>query len=135
MVSGKFAISLHILTLLSKHSHEYLSSDQIAVSLNMNPVLIRKEIANLKRYDIVESREGKNGGTKLCKSPEGITLEEIFQITFQSVSLGYSRNEPNPRCPVGRKINKNLSSLYEDINHKVSRQLRNVSLLNFADTF
>ncbi|NMH29302.1 RrF2 family transcriptional regulator [Flavobacterium silvaticum] len=135
MISGKFAISLHILTLLSRHSHEYLSSDHIAESLNMNPVLVRKEIANLKRFDIVESREGKNGGTRLCKPADGITLDEIFRMTFQSVSLGFSRNKPNPRCPIGRKINNNLTSLYSDINHKVTRQLSGVSLLNFADTF
>lgn len=60
MISGKFAITLHILTLLSKNPEEYVSSEQIAESLNMNPVLVRKEIANLKQNGVVESREGKN---------------------------------------------------------------------------
>lgn len=135
MISGKFAISLHILTLLSKRSDEFLSSEQIAESLNMNPVLVRKQISILKQYGVVESREGKNGGSRLSKAPEGITLDEIFRMSFESISLGYSKNKPNPRCPVGRKINKNLSSLYDDLNHKVTRQLQDVSLLNFADTF
>lgn len=135
MISGKFAITLHILTLLSKNPEEYVSSEQIAESLNMNPVLVRKEIANLKQNGVVESREGKNGGSRLCRPADAITLEEVFNITFQTVSLGFSRNKPNPKCPVGKKINRTLTSLYSDLNNKVTRQLRGVSLLNFAETF
>jgi DNA-binding IscR family transcriptional regulator len=62
MISGKFAITIHILTLLSKFPEEYLSSEFIAESMNLHPVLVRKEIANLKKNNIVESKEGKNGG-------------------------------------------------------------------------
>ena len=135
MISGKFAITLHILTLLSKTPDEFLSSDYIAGSLNMNAVLVRKEIANLKKNNIVESKEGKSGGTRLLKPAAEITLDDIFKMTFESVTLGYSKNDPNPNCPVGKQINQNLDNLYDDINNKISKQLSEISLLNFADTF
>lgn len=135
MISGKFAITLHILTLLSKHPEEYLSSEFISASLNMNPVLVRKEIANLKRNGIVESKEGKNGGTRLLKESSDITLNDVFKMTFDQVTLGYSKNAPNQSCPVGKQINQKLGNLYEDMNLKISKQLRDISLLNFADTF
>ena len=135
MISGKFAITLHILTLLSKFPEEYLSSEFIAGSLNMNPVLVRKEIANLKKNNIVESKEGKNGGTKLLKSTSEITLEAVFKMTFETASLGFSKNEPNPDCPVGKQINKNLENLYETINEKISSQLSSISLEEFSNQF
>lgn len=135
MISGKFAITLHILTLLSKHPEEYLSSEFISASLNMNPVLVRKEIANLKRYGIVESKEGKNGGTRLLKPSSDITLNDVFKMTFEQVTLGYSKNAPSQKCPVGKQINQKLGNLYEDMNLKISKQLRDISLLNFSDTF
>ena len=135
MISGKFAITLHILTLLSKTPEEFLSSDYIAGSLNMNAVLVRKEIANLKKNNIVESKEGKSGGTRLLKPAAEITLDDIFKMTFESVTLGYSKNDPNPNCPVGKQINQHLDNLYDDINNKISKQLSEISLLNFADTF
>lgn len=135
MISGKFAITLHILTLLSKHPDEYLSSEFISASLNMNPVLVRKEIANLKRNHIVESKEGKNGGTRLLKQASEVTLDDVFKMTFEHVTLGYSKNMPNQTCPVGKQINQKLGNLYEDINLKISKQLKDISLLNFADTF
>lgn len=135
MISGKFAITTHILTLLSKFPDEYLSSEFIAGSMNLHPVLVRKEIANLKKNNIVESKEGKNGGTKLLKPASNISLEDIFKMTFETVTLGYSKNTPNPNCPVGKKINENLENLYDDINDKISLQLKGISLEDFSNKF
>lgn len=135
MISGKFAITLHILTLLSKFPDEYLSSEFLAGSMNLHPVLIRKEIANLKKHNIVESKEGKNGGTRLLQSPEKISLDDIFKLTFERVTLGYSKNDPNPDCPVGKNINKKLDELYIDINEKISKELAGISLTEFSDKF
>lgn len=135
MISGKFAITLHILTLLTKHPDAFLSSEFISASLKMNSVLVRKEIANLKKNGVVESKEGKNGGTRLLKSASDITLNDIFKMTFETVTLGYSKNQPNENCLVGKQINEKLGNLYEDINLTISKQLKDISLLNFADTF
>ena len=135
MISGKFAISIHILTLLAKFPDEYLSSEFIASSINLNPVLVRKEIANLKKNQIVMSKEGKNGGTKLNISPSKVTLKQIFESTFEEISLGFSKNEPNPKCPVGKEINQNLSMLYTALNDSVMKQLEATTLEEFANKF
>jgi len=135
MISGKFAISIHILTLLAKFPDDYLSSEFIASSINLNPVLVRKEIANLKKNQIVMSKEGKNGGTKLNILPSKVTLKQIFESTFEEISLGFSKNEPNPKCPVGKEINKNLSTLYTALNDSVMKQLEATTLEEFANKF
>ncbi|WP_163400466.1 RrF2 family transcriptional regulator [Flavobacterium fluviatile] len=135
MLSGKFAISVHILTLLTKFPNDYLSSEFIAGSINLNPVLVRKEIANLKAHNIVESKEGKNGGAKLSKAAANITLKEIFEMTFENIGLGYAKNQPNPDCPVGKKINQNLDDLYKEMNQKICSQLEGISLEDFSAQF
>ncbi len=135
MISGKFAITIHILTLMAKFPDEFLSSDFIAGSLNVNPVLVRKEIANLKKNNIVESREGKNGGARLAKPADTITLDDIFKVTLEKATLGFSKNTPNPLCPVGKNINTGLSQLYSGINHTISKQLAGQSLADFASQF
>lgn len=135
MLSGKFAITIHILTLLTKFPNDFLSSEFIAGSMNLNPVLVRKEIANLKAHHIVESKEGKNGGTKLSKTAANITLKEIFEMTFDNINLGYAKNQPNPDCPVGKKINQNLAELYTKMNQKISLQLNDITLEDFSNQF
>ncbi|MEC4003942.1 Rrf2 family transcriptional regulator [Flavobacterium sp. SUN052] len=135
MISGKFAITLHILTLLSKYPDDYLSSEFIAGSVNLNPVLVRKEIANLKKNNIVESKEGKNGGTKLSKSTSKISLNDIFKLTFDEMTLGFGKNEPNPKCPVGKEINSNLEELYKKVNTSISNELSAITLEDFSNKF
>jgi DNA-binding IscR family transcriptional regulator len=103
--------------------------------MNLNPVLVRKEIANLKAHHIVESKEGKNGGTKLSKAASNISLKEIFEMTFENIGLGYAKNQPNPDCPVGKKINENLDALYAEMNQKVCEQLEGISLEDFSTQF
>jgi len=132
MISGKFAITLHIVTLLTKFPEEYLSSEFIACSLNTNAVLVRKEIANLKKHNFVISKEGKSGGAMLAKPATAITLDDIFKITHDTFSLGYCKNEPNAACPVGKDINTRLETLYADITGTVCNTLKDITIQEFA---
>lgn len=135
MISGKFAITVHILTLMARHPDEFLSSEFISGSMNINPVLVRKEIGNLKKNNIVESREGKFGGTRLARPAAEITLEDIYNLTFECVSLGYAKNDPNPDCCIGKKINQNLDGLYQDINQKICGHMKAITLAGFSEQF
>lgn len=112
-----------------------MASEYIAGSLNIHPVLVRKEIANLKKHNLVESKEGKNGGTKLIKPASLISMEEVFQVTLEKLSFGFSKNDPNPDCPVGKQINVNLTALYDDINMTIINRLKAISLEEFSEKF
>ena len=103
--------------------------------MNINPVLVRKEISNLKKHHLVESREGKFGGSRLARKACDISLGDIFKITFEQVSLGYCKNSPNPNCPVGKKINQNLDKLYTDINGDINSKLCGITLREFSEAF
>jgi Rrf2 family protein len=135
MNNGRFAISLHILTLLDKANGDVLSSDYIAGSININPVLVRKELSNLRNHGMVLSKEGKNGGSYLAKSAQNITLGEIYNSVRQNSLLGNLKNTPNPQCPVGKQINKHLDNLYVDTENALIRQLSAQTLADFSRKF
>lgn len=126
---------MHILTLLAKASGEWLTSDFIAGSININPVLVRKEISNLRTSGLVISREGKNGGSLLAKLPESIRLSDVFLATRQGAFLGTSRNSPNPNCPVGKQINQHLDDLYSDAEQALVQKLGDTTLDEFTRRF
>jgi Rrf2 family protein len=135
MNNGRFAISLHILTLLDQANGEVLSSDYIAGSININPVLVRKELSNLRNHGMVLSKEGKNGGSYLAKSAQNITLGEVYNSVRQNSLLGNLKNTPNPQCPVGKQINKHLDNLYVDTESALIRQLSAQTLADFSRKF
>lgn len=135
MNNGRFAVSLHILTLLEKSGGELLSSDYIAGSININPVLVRKELINLKNHGLVLSKEGKNGGSYLAKPAHSISLGDIYNSVRQNSFLGNVKNTPNPQCPVGKQINKHLDNLYVDTENALIRQLSAQTLADFSRKF
>jgi Rrf2 family protein len=134
-MDGRFAISMHILTLLTQADGAWLSSDYLAGSININPVLVRKEISNLRKHGLVASREGKNGGSALAKPAGKILLSDVFRATHEGAFLGKARNSPNPDCPVGRQINQHLSSLYSEAERALLNQLGTKTLADFYQQF
>ncbi|WP_080240070.1 RrF2 family transcriptional regulator [Spirosoma rigui] len=134
-MNGRFAISMHILTLLAQADGEWLTSELIAGSISINPVLARKELSNLRNSGLVISREGKNGGSKLAKSAEQIRLSDVFMATRQGAFLGTSRNSPNPNCPVGKQINQHLNDLYREAEEALVQKLGDSTLADFSGRF
>ncbi len=134
-MNGRFQIAVHILTLLSKANCELLSSDYIAGSININPALARKEISNLRNYGLITSKEGKSGGYGLNKSSGQITLADIYQAVRNQPFLGLAKNSPNPDCPVGKQINKNIDSLYADLDKTLFTKLKTITLADFSEKF
>ncbi len=135
MNNSRFAISLHILVLLDKAKGELLSSDYMAGSININPVLVRKELINLREHGFVVSKEGKNGGATLGKSASKITLGALYQSVKGSYLLGSHKNDPNPLCEVGKDINKHLNDLYDETEQRLIIELDKQTLANFSAKF
>ena len=135
MNSGRFAISVHILTLLRFAGNEWLPSDYLAGSINVNPVLVRKELINLRKQGLVLSKEGKSGGSKLARPAEKILMSEIYTAVRPNNLLGKGINSPNPACPVGRKINDNLDELYASTELSLINSLGKKTLSEFCKKF
>lgn len=135
MNNGRFATSIHILTLLEQAGDELLSSEYLASSININPVLVRKEVSNMRNHGLVATKEGKNGGSYLARPASQIRLAEIYKATRNESLLGYNKNDPNPACPVGRQINQHLDELYDIAELAVLQKLGDITLAEFCLRF
>ena len=133
-MNGRFPIALHIMTLLCKEER-LLSSDYMASSINVNPVLVRKELSNLIKSQLIQSREGKNGGYQLAKPSSEITLAGIYEAVKPSAILGQAKNQPNPKCPVGRQIMEHLNQLNNDVDQLLLQKLGDNTLQQFTNKF
>ncbi|MBE60894.1 MAG: transcriptional regulator [Flammeovirgaceae bacterium] len=135
MSNTRFATALHILTLLADQDQEWLRSEWIAGSININPVIVRKELSLLNEAGLVLSRKGKEGGFKLNKSSDTISLAEIYLTVKNSEVLGKRNQHPNPKCPIGKSINQQLEGLFTEIDQKVENELKGKTLKNFVEQF
>ena len=106
------------MTLLAKEPSEWFTSEWIAGSINVNPVIVRKELINLKKTGILQSRKGKEGGVRISSKPEEIAISDIY-----------------PVCNVGKDINNNLELLFNETNDLVNDFLKNKRLSDFVNQF
>jgi Rrf2 family protein len=135
MNNTRFATIIHILTLLAKHPNQWMSSEWIAESININPVIVRKELAILHKLGWVQSKKGKEGGTMLHVSSCEISMADVFNAVKNSNVLGKKNNNTNAKCPIGKEINIELEKLFHQTDEIVVNYLKNKSLKDFVEPF
>lgn len=135
MNNTRFATAVHIMTLLAKSPQEWLTSEWIAGSINVNPVIVRKEMSVLREAGLIMSRQGKEGGSQLAKNAELISISEVYKAVKNTEVLGKKNQNPNPACSVGKEINVHLNTLFEETDQLVVNFLGDKSLKEFADQF
>lgn len=101
MVDTRFSVSIQIMMTLAWHKDELLNSEFLANVLNTNATFIRKLVSNLVAAGLVTSFRGKGGGIKLAKSPDKISLKEIYIAATEEKTLITSHKKPVLKaCPV-----------------------------------
>lgn len=135
MNNTRFATAVHIMTLLAKSPQDWLTSDWVAGSINVNAVIVRKEIGVLREAGLIISRQGKEGGSQLAKDAGTITISDIYKAVKNTEVLGKKNQNPNPACSVGKEINVHLNTLFEETDQLVINFLGDKSLQEFADQF
>ena len=106
--SFRMPVAVQILLCIAKFDGVFkLTSNFLASSVNVNPVIIRKTLGQLKAAGLVEVAAGV-GGARLLQKPQDITLREVFQAVEEDEDLFHIQESPNPQCPVGRNIQQVL---------------------------
>ena len=135
MNNTRFATAIHIMTLLAESPQDWLTSEWMAGSININAVVVRKELSVLREAGLITSRQGKEGGSQLAKSADLISISDIYLAVKNTEVLGKKNNNPNPACSVGREINNHLNTLFSETDQLVLNFLGDKSLKEFSDQF
>lgn len=110
----RFAVAVHLVTLLARAGGDAVTSDVMAGSVNTNAVVIRRILGALRAEGIVAAQRGAGGGWMLARDPAAITLDEIYRCTERGPALALHRRPANPNCPVGRHIERVLASTFAE---------------------
>ncbi|HTH17712.1 MAG TPA: Rrf2 family transcriptional regulator [Magnetospirillum sp.] len=100
----RFAVAVHVTSVLALHPEQTCTSDWIAGSVNTNPVVIRRILSALAKAGLVHSTRGSAGGSVLARDPSAITLLDIARAVEEDEEPALHHQPPNPGCPVGRTI-------------------------------
>ncbi|MBR6901516.1 MAG: Rrf2 family transcriptional regulator [Synergistaceae bacterium] len=133
-ISSRFTIAVHILTCINYFYGECLiTSDFLASSIQVNPVIIRRIILQLKAAGIINISRGR-GGMKIAKPLEEITLYDVYKaVDCVNGSLFHFHENPNPKCPVGKNIHFALDDTLSEIQTTFEDKLKSITVKEIAE--
>ena len=126
--NSRYSVSVHILLLLEDPAGNWVTSEWIADSVNTNPVVIRRLLRGLQTVGLVEGQKGARGGYRLSRPSQAITMWEVYAAMREDGPFGLHAARPNPRCPIGGRIQKHLRGLYDATEASMRRVLDKTTL-------
>jgi DNA-binding IscR family transcriptional regulator len=79
--SGRFGLSLRILTVLASEPGSMHTSAAIADTLTESAVMVRRCFLLLHKKGLIEQRKGPHGGARLKLPPKQIGLGDVYVAT------------------------------------------------------
>lgn len=109
-ITSRLTVAVHTLLAIGyfRDGHK-VTSDFIASSVQVNPVVIRRILLQLSAAGLVEVARG-SGGARLKKDAEEITILDVYRAV-DCVAQGemfHFHENPNMKCPVGSRIHSVL---------------------------
>ncbi len=130
-ISSRFTIALHILICIEKFKNEYkITSDFLASSINVNPVIIRRILQKLKSAGIITVARGNVGNIEINRDLKDITFYDVYKAVdcVDDEGLFHFHENPNPLCPVGRNIHNVLDKRLDVIQQAMENEMKKSTL-------
>ncbi|KRK65324.1 transcriptional regulator [Companilactobacillus tucceti DSM 20183] len=131
--SYKLSDAIHILTYIDIIPDESISSNDIAESIEANPSVVRKLMANLKKAGLLESQVGA-AHPKLAKPADTITLLDVFKAVETNHDLLHVDPRTNMNCPVGANIQQTLNDAYKRVQKAAEDEMSNLTIQDMIDS-
>ncbi|WP_026411299.1 Rrf2 family transcriptional regulator [Actinomadura oligospora] len=130
--NSRMTVATHTLTWMAlvcpRRPEGIVTSDQIAASVNTNPVVIRRILGGLRDAGLVVSRRGQGAGWTLARAPEAITLKDVYLAVEPDPLIAPHPATPNQECPVGRGIPPVLRKAYDRAEESMKDELATVTV-------
>lgn len=129
-ISSRFTLAVHIFACIDVFKDDYkVTSDFLAGSTNVNPVIVRKILGQLKAAGLVEVARG-SGGASIPKPLNEISFLDIYNAVecIENGELFHFHENPNTDCPVGRNIHAVLDDKLMRVQKAMEAELSSITL-------
>ncbi len=132
-ITSRFTVAVHTLLVINAFQDKVkTTSEFIASSVNVNPVVIRRTMQSLKAAGMIDVKAG-SGGARLARRPEDITLFDVYSaVDSVEGDLFHFHENPNPACPVGRNIHAVLDVKLQEAQAALENRLKKTTLADLA---
>src|SRR4029077_19028020 len=126
--SVQFTVATHIMAALGFFHGKELSSATLAESVNADPTFVRKSLSKLSKAGLIVTTRGKNGASTLARSPEQLTLLDIYRAAGAPPTFAIHNYPVEKRCPISSNIKGCMSSVLEKAQNSFENTLDRITL-------
>lgn len=134
-ISSRFTIAIHVFACMETFGNDYkITSDFLASSINVNPVIIRKILSQLRNAGLIEVARG-TGGTTATRSIDEITFYDVYLAVdlLEEGELFHFHENPNPNCPVGKNIHTALDDKLFHIQEAMENEMKKYTIADVVN--
>jgi len=126
--SVQFTVAAHILAALGYRHGEEIPSAMLAESVNADPSFVRKSLSKLSKAGLIVTTRGKNGASKLTRSPKQITLLDAYRASAAPPTFAIHNYPVERRCPISCHIKGCMSSALRKAQNSFENSLDEITL-------
>lgn len=129
-ISSRFTLAVHIFACIDTFKDEYkITSDFLASSTNVNPVIIRRILGQLKTAGLVDVARG-SGGASIARPLDKISFLDIYYAVecINHGELFHFHENPNMECPIGRNIHLIMDDKLQRVQCAMEKELASITL-------
>jgi Rrf2 family protein len=126
-VNTQFSIAVHVLAAIANYKRSF-TSEVLAGSVNANPVFVKRILVKLSKAKLVTATVGKSGGYDLARSPQSISLFDIYSAVSPPGTFAIHTYEKKNRCVVSSNIKEVMGEVLIDTQKAVENNLKRTTL-------
>ena len=130
-------MAAHVLGMLALREREGLgpaTSEELAASVNTNPVVVRRLVGELRRAGLVRTRRGAGGGTSLARPAAQISLRQVYDAVEEiGHLLPCAPGTARTRCDLGARAHAVLRDVMADAEEALRARLAETTVAMLAD--
>lgn len=123
----QFSIAVHLMAGLGVRGNG-VTSGELSGSVNTSASFVRRIMAKLSKAGLVRTSSGKSGSCGLAKTPDQVTLYEIYKAVEAPKIFAIHEYPSKKTCWVSCGIKTSLENVLDKTTEAVEKSLKNITL-------
>ncbi|MEM9248576.1 MAG: Rrf2 family transcriptional regulator [Pseudomonadota bacterium] len=129
--NSRLALALHTLSHMAGDPNRLQTSAEIAAHAGTNPVVVRRVLGRLREAGLLISEKGHSGGWRLARSPQHITLADVYVALEES--LVASEEAEAPSCSVEHALFERVTHVMKDVEKSLVQRLGETTIADVRE--
>jgi Rrf2 family protein len=129
--NSQLAASLHALIHMAEHDAP-MTSEELALCFDTNPVVVRRTMAGLREAGIVASGGGRGGGWTLKRLPADISLLDVYRGLGEPTLFHVGPREASSPCLIDHAVVDTMAPAFDEAEALLLKRLASITLADIA---